>query len=65
MTSLKHYLVKNPRKIPKGSHILRYQPDPEKPNEGIWFEGDTFTKPKSMKPETVTRWVDRGFLKEI
>jgi hypothetical protein len=64
--SEKEYLVQNPRGIPKGSNILRFQPDKESPDPGeMWFEGDNFTKPKAMKPETVKVWVDRGFLKEV
>ena len=59
------YTVMNPREVPKGDYLLRHQVDPKNPETDIvWYEGDTFDKPKTMPASIVKQWVSRGLLKE-
>lgn len=58
MTTSKTYKVANPRNIPQGIYILRFE-------DSVWHEGDDFVKPVGMEIADVDRWVGGGFLVEV
>lgn len=57
----KKYTVRNPRGIPEGQHIIRFAADADGEST-LWFEGDSFVRPKKMGLEGFESLVDQGFL---
>jgi len=76
MTTVKTYVVANPRGIPKDSPIIGWDdadlrkkiskaeaiPEDRLRVNRLWFEGDAFVKPSGLKKEDVDLWIARGFL---
>ncbi len=45
------FVILNPRKIPKGRHIIRE-------GDKRWYEGDDYSGPKAAM------WLERGFIRK-
>ena len=61
----KTYLVRNPRGIDKGIVILSWRPADKPDKSQDWYEGDDFVKPPGMDDESVTEWIELGFIEEV
>ena len=61
----KTYVVKNPNRITPGVVIVSWRPPGQPEEERNWYEGDAFVQPPGMDDESVTEWIELGFIEEV